>query len=69
MFVNLASVQNIFKKIGVESVISSDEATIAAANKVILPGVGAFDACADKLQQSGLLPTLNRKVLEEKRRC
>ncbi len=63
---NLASIKNILKKIGVVSVISSDEATIAAADKIILPGVGAFDTCAGKLQQSGLLPTLNRKVLKEK---
>ena len=63
---NLASIKNILKKIGVESVISSDEATIAAADKIILPGVGAFDTCAQKLQQSGLLPILNKKVLDEK---
>jgi glutamine amidotransferase len=63
---NLASIKNILKKIGVVSVLSSDEATIAAADKIILPGVGAFDTCAGKLQQSGLLPTLNRKVLKEK---
>lgn len=63
---NLASIKNILKKIGVESIISSEEETIAAADKIILPGVGAFDTCVQKLQESGLLPTLNRKVLEEK---
>lgn len=63
---NLASIKNILKKIGVDSVISSDAATISTADKIILPGVGAFDTCAQKLQQSGLLPTLNRKALEEK---
>lgn len=63
---NLASIKNILKKIGVDSVITSDEATIARADKLILPGVGAFDTCSEKLQQSGLLPILNKKVLDEK---
>src|SRR6187402_1504447 len=63
---NLASIKNILKKIGVDSTITSDEATIARADKLILPGVGAFDTCAEKLQRSGLLPILNQKVLDEK---
>ena len=63
---NLASIRNILKKIGEESVLTSDEDTIAGAQKLILPGVGSFDTCADKLQQSGLLPILHKKVLEDK---
>ncbi len=64
---NLASIKNILKKIGEDAVISSDEAVIAQADKLILPGVGAFDTCAEKLSGSGLLPVLNEKVLIEKR--
>ena len=63
---NLASIRNILKKIGTESVISSDPETISKAEKLILPGVGAFDTCAQKLQESGLKELLNKKVLEEK---
>lgn len=63
---NLASIKNILKKIGVQSEISSDETTIAAADKLILPGVGAFDTCAQKLEESGLLTTLHEKVLNQK---
>ncbi|HUR10516.1 MAG TPA: imidazole glycerol phosphate synthase subunit HisH [Flavitalea sp.] len=63
---NLASIKNILKKIGAESVISADESVIAAADKLILPGVGAFDTCAEKLQQSGLQDILNKKALHEK---
>ncbi|HMI61933.1 MAG TPA: imidazole glycerol phosphate synthase subunit HisH [Puia sp.] len=62
---NLASIRNMLKKAGYDSVISSDEAVISSAEKLILPGVGAFDTCAGKLQQSGLITILNRKVLEE----
>ncbi len=63
---NLASIKNMLRKIGAEALISSDEATILAADKLILPGVGAFDTCAEKLLQSGLLNILTKKVLEEK---
>jgi glutamine amidotransferase len=64
---NLASIKNILKKIGEEAVISSEEAVIEKADKLILPGVGAFDTCAGKLAASGLLPVLNEKVLVQKK--
>jgi glutamine amidotransferase len=46
--------------------ISSSEADVKEADKLILPGVGAFDTCAQKLSDSGLTETLNRRVHEEK---
>jgi len=63
---NLASIRNMLKKIGVEALISSKKEDILAADKLILPGVGAFDTCAEKLEQSGLLETLNEKVIAQK---
>lgn len=63
---NLASIKNILRKIGEEAVISSEGSVIAQADKLILPGVGAFDTCAGKLRASGLIPLLNRKAMEEK---
>jgi glutamine amidotransferase len=64
---NLASVLNMFKKIGVRDVtVSGKPEEIAAATKLLLPGVGAFDAGMNHLEQSGLVPVLNKKVLDEK---
>jgi glutamine amidotransferase len=64
---NLASVLNMFKKIGVRDVkVSGNPEEIAAATKLLLPGVGAFDAGMNHLEQSGLVPVLNKKVLDEK---
>ena len=60
---NLASIKNMLKKVGSDAIISSKEEDILNSDKLILPGVGAFDTCAGKLQQSGLLPALNKKVL------
>ncbi len=62
---NLASIKNMLKKTGTDALISSEERDIMEADKLILPGVGAFDTCAEKLQRSGLVNALNRKVTEE----
>lgn len=64
---NLASVLNMFKKIGIKDVIvSGDIEVIAMASKLVLPGVGSFDAGMSNLENSNLIPLLNKKVLEEK---
>jgi glutamine amidotransferase len=63
---NLGSVQNMFRRIGVESEITGDPAEIARAEKLLLPGVGAFDAAMEKINDSGLREVLDKKVLEEK---
>ncbi len=60
---NLASIQNMLKRIGAPSRISSLKKEIQEAEKLILPGVGAFDTCSAKLTESGLLPILQEKVL------
>lgn len=63
---NLASIKNILKKVGVQSIISSDIEVINNAHKLILPGVGAFDTCVQKLNESGLIEVLNYKVKDKK---
>ena len=51
---NLFSLQSSFKMIGAESCITSDPETIWQAEKIILPGVGAFSDAARQLRESGL---------------
>ena len=51
---NLFSLQSSFAAIGVEAVVTSDKTVLAAADHVILPGVGAFGDAAQKLRESGL---------------
>ncbi len=60
---NLGSVKNMFKRIGVESVVSSDISEISRADKILLPGVGAFDAAMRKIKESGFINILNEKAL------
>lgn len=63
---NLGSVQNMFKRIGVPTEITNDINEIKKAQKLLLPGVGAFGAAMQKIEESGLREILDQKVLEEK---
>ena len=64
---NLASVLNMFKKIGVKEVcISNDLNVISKATKIILPGVGSFDVGMENLEKSNFISVLNQKALVEK---
>lgn len=63
---NLGSIKNMLKKIDVESEITSDLAKIKQATKLILPGVGAYDAGMENIKKMGLLPVLNDLVLKKK---
>ncbi len=51
---NLFSLKSSFAAIGVEAVVTSDKAVIENADKIILPGVGAFGDAAEKLRCTGL---------------
>lgn len=51
---NLFSLVSSFSAIGIEAVCTGDRATIESAERIILPGVGAFGDAARKLAESGL---------------
>jgi glutamine amidotransferase len=52
---NLRSVQKAFEKVGHQAVVTSDPAQVAAAEKVVLPGVGAFEDAIAELRRLGLV--------------
>lgn len=51
---NLFSLKSSFAFIGADAVVSSDSAVLRKADKIVLPGVGAFGDAADKLRATGL---------------
>ena len=63
---NISSIANMLKKVGAKAIIASDFDTIRKAQKLILPGVGAFDAGMKNLQERNLVPILNEMVFERK---
>ena len=55
---NLYSVCNAIAAVGGEPIVTADKDVIAAAEKIILPGVGAFGDCMANLHKSGLIPVI-----------
>ena len=51
---NLFSLQSSLKYIGQEAVVTSDPETIRRADRIILPGVGAYEDAARKLRETGM---------------
>src|SRR6185437_1388934 len=62
---NLASISNMLRRIGATAAVSSDPAIIVRADKVILPGVGAFDHAMRKLRERSLLAAIEKRVLRD----
>lgn len=59
---NLYSVQHALAAVGAKPLISCDAAEIAAAERVLLPGVGAFGDCMANLERSGLIPVIRQTL-------
>lgn len=51
---NLFSLLSSFKRIGANAIVTGDKAVIESADRILLPGVGAFEDAARKLRESGL---------------
>lgn len=63
---NLFSVEKAFVKLGDDVVVTSDAQIIAKADKVVLPGVGAFGDCMKNLEVSGLIPIIMETAVSGK---
>lgn len=63
---NLFSLKSSLEKIGIDSVVSSDKELISSADRIILPGVGAFGDAAEKLRDSGLFEFVKEQALSGK---
>ena len=59
---NLHSVKNALDFLGAENIITGDAEAILKADKVILPGVGAFGDAMNALKNSGLVPVIKQVV-------
>jgi glutamine amidotransferase len=63
---NIGSVANMLRKIGQKSIITREPEQIHAAEKLILPGVGAFDSGMEQLEKLGLTELIKEKVQNQK---
>lgn len=60
---NLFSLSSSLKYLGFQSEITADSKKIRGADKIILPGVGAFSDAKNKLENAGLVPMLTSEAL------
>ena len=63
---NLHSVNKALKYVGAEVEVTSEATKIAKADKVILPGVGAFGDCMLNLEKYGLVPVIKETLASDK---
>lgn len=63
---NVQAFLTMFKRLGFEAARAKTAADLTRASKIILPGVGAFDHAIKLLDQSGMRPTLETLVLQDK---
>lgn len=64
---NVGSIQRMLKKIGEESLLTCDPDELRAADRLILPGVGAFDTGMSQLEEAAVRQVLDEIVLVEKK--
>jgi len=63
---NLGSIANMLKAIGEKTIVTSDAEKIHNVERLILPGVGAFDAGKEQLEKRGLDSVIQREVASGK---
>lgn len=63
---NVAAVVNMLQRLGFPSVVTSRPEEIVKADRIVLPGNGAFDACIKNLHSSNLVPVLEEQVLHRR---
>jgi glutamine amidotransferase len=62
---NIGSILNMLKWIGVESEVCDDLPSLKNVQKLVLPGVGAFDHAMSRIRELGMFDMLNQKALVE----
>ena len=64
---NILAFSNMFKRLNIDARVARSAGELAGADKIILPGVGAFDHAMELLQASGMRAALDELVLERQR--
>lgn len=63
---NIRSVGNMLRRVGAKAIVTSAPEEVIKADKLILPGIGAFDVAVKNLRAFGLIEALNEAVLVRK---
>ncbi|MCP3932992.1 MAG: imidazole glycerol phosphate synthase subunit HisH [Bacteroidetes bacterium] len=64
---NMRSVINAFEHLGVDPVVVADSRDVSKVDKLVLPGVGAFDTAMERLRVNSFVDSLNEHVVRKKK--
>jgi glutamine amidotransferase len=64
---NIRAFANIYKELNIPFAVAEDSQTLAAADRIILPGVGSFDHAMQRLKASGMYGALQDAVIGERK--
>ncbi|MCX8148605.1 imidazole glycerol phosphate synthase subunit HisH [Thermaurantimonas aggregans] len=64
---NIKAFVNIFERLNIKYIVANTPENLKLAEKIILPGVGAFDTAMDLLNKSGLRDTLEHEIIIKKK--
>lgn len=64
---NVAAFLTVYKRLNMDAMAVSEPGQLLQVDSIILPGVGAFDEAMDRLQNSGLMDSLNEAVCEQQK--
>lgn len=64
---NIGSILNMLRRLGIRCLATRDPRELESCDRMILPGVGAFDAAMKQLESVGLIAPLNDLVVQQKR--
>lgn len=64
---NVQAIANIYKRLGIAATLAATERELLAAERIILPGVGAFDWAMQRLTRAGLVEALHHCVRSERK--
>ncbi|MBK9255860.1 MAG: imidazole glycerol phosphate synthase subunit HisH [Saprospiraceae bacterium] len=64
---NIASINNMLNRIGIDSIITDDVEIINKATHLILPGVGSFDYCMSQIHKASFFNQLNKWIFDDKK--
>lgn len=63
---NLAAIVNMYRRLGIEATVAGTPEALRGAERLILPGVGAFDTAMRAIEARGFRPVLDHKALRER---
>lgn len=62
---NIKAIQNVFHRLSIETTVANNYEDLTNVDKLILPGVGAFDFAMQKLIDSGMKDKINQLVIQD----